>query len=79
MLFQTLDMKVNQKKIKKQFGKRLRKMRQEKGWTQEDLAEKSGMHFTYVGQIERGIRNPSLVNLYKLARALGVKSVFLNS
>ena len=72
-------MKVNQKKIKKQFGKRLRKMRQEKGWTQEDLAEKSGMHFTYVGQIERGIRNPSLVNLYKLARALGVKSVFLNS
>jgi len=71
-------MKANSAKIKKQFGKHLKKLRNEKGWTQEELAERAGMHFTYIGQIERGLRNPSLINLYKLARALGVKSLFLN-
>jgi len=77
-LLQNLDMKANSAKIKKQFGKHLKKLRNEKGWTQEELAERAGMHFTYIGQIERGLRNPSLINLYKLARALGVKSLFLN-
>ena len=38
----------------------------EEGWTQEELADKSGLHFTYTGQIEKGIRNPSLVNLHPL-------------
>jgi len=71
-------MKANSAKVKKQFGKHLKKLRNEKGWTQEELAERAGMHFTYIGQIERGLRNPSLINLYKLARALGVKSLFLN-
>ncbi len=66
-------MKVNPTKVKKQFGKHLRKLRKEKGWTQEELADKADMHFTYVGQIERGVRNPSLVNLYKLSKALKVR------
>ncbi len=60
--------------IKKEFGKHLKKIRLEQGLTQEQLADKAGMHFTYVGQIERGIRNPSLVNLQKLAKALNVNS-----
>ena len=59
--------------IKSEFGRHLRKLREDKGWTQEELADRSKMHFTYIGQIERGIRNPSLVNLYRLAKALGVK------
>jgi len=70
-------MKINPESVKKQFGKRLRELRIEKGWTQEELADKVGMHFTYIGQIERGVRNPSLVNLCKLARTLSVKCDFL--
>jgi len=60
--------------IRIKFGKHLRKLREEQGLTQEELADKAGMHFTYVGQIERGIRNPSLINLQKLAKALKTNS-----
>ena len=54
------------------FGHRVREMRSSKGWSQERLAEEAGMHRTYVGGIERGERNPTLLNIAKLARALGV-------
>lgn len=60
--------------IKTEFGKQLRELRLKKGWTQEELADKAGMHFTYIGQIERGVRNPSLINLHKLAKALGISA-----
>lgn len=60
--------------IRIKFGKHLRKLRKEQNLTQEGLADKANMHFTYIGQIERGLRNPSLVNLYKLAKALKVDS-----
>jgi transcriptional regulator with XRE-family HTH domain len=58
--------------IREIFGKHLRKLRNEQGITQEELADRAGMHFTYIGQIERGVRNPSLVNLHRLAKALKV-------
>ncbi|MFA6446559.1 MAG: helix-turn-helix transcriptional regulator [Candidatus Paceibacterota bacterium] len=58
--------------IRIQFGKHLRQLREAKGWTQEELADKAGMHFTYIGQIERGLRNPSLINLERLAKALKI-------
>ena len=60
--------------IRIKFGKHLRKLRQNQGLTQEELADRANMHFTYIGQIERGIRNPSLINLHKLAKALKVNS-----
>lgn len=63
--------------IKKQFGSNLRKLRQEKNLTQEELAYRAGMHFTYIGQIERGVRNPSLINLFKLSKALQVSATEL--
>lgn len=58
--------------IRTVFGKHLRKLREKEGLTQEELADRAGMHFTYVGQIERGVRNPSLINLHKLAKALKI-------
>lgn len=52
------------------FGEKIRKLRLAKGWTQEELAEKAGLHPTYIGGVERGERNLGLDNLLKLARAL---------
>ena len=60
--------------ILKQFGATVKKLRNQKGWSQEDLAEKSGLHRTYIGSIERGGRNVSLINIEKIAKALGAKS-----
>ena len=58
--------------IRAKFGKHLRKIREGKGLTQEGLADLAGMHFTYIGQIERGKRNPSLINLERVAKALKI-------
>ncbi len=60
--------------IRAKFGKHLRRLREEKRLTQEELADRAGMHFTYIGQIERGLRNPSLVNLHKIAKALRINA-----
>jgi transcriptional regulator with XRE-family HTH domain len=54
------------------FGERLRAVRQQRGISQEKLAELAGLHRTYVSSIERGERNVSLVNIERLAAALGV-------
>jgi transcriptional regulator with XRE-family HTH domain len=55
-----------------QLGKAVRKRRLALGLSQERLAERAGLHWTYVGGIERGERNVSLINIVKLARALQV-------
>ena len=53
--------------ILKKFGERIRNLRQEKKWSQEVLAEKTGFHRTYIGMIERGERNLSLKNIETFA------------
>jgi transcriptional regulator with XRE-family HTH domain len=58
--------------IRARFGNRLKQLRTEKGLSQERLAELATMHWTYVGGIERGERNPTLINIEKLADALEV-------
>lgn len=60
------------KDIRKLFGELMRKARKNKDLTQEELADKAGLHFTYIGQIERGRRNPSLINIYKIQKALRI-------
>lgn len=58
---------------KKKLGERIRTLRKQLGWSQEDLAEVCGLHRTYVGAVERGERNVSLINIVQFARALQVK------
>ena len=60
-------------KIQALFGQHLRKVRLRKGVSQEKLAELAGLHRTYVSSVERGERNISLVNINRLAKALGVR------
>ena len=58
--------------IKVALGKRVRELRTEKGLSQEGLALACDLDRTYIGGIERGERNVGLVNIQKIAAALGV-------
>lgn len=60
------------RKIRKEFGARVRALRKERGFSQEALAYECGIHRTYMGDVERGERNIALENIYKIAHALGV-------
>jgi transcriptional regulator with XRE-family HTH domain len=64
--------------IQNKFGNKLKELRKQKNLSQEKLAFKSGLHRTYISDIERGSRNVSLINIEKLSKALGisVKSLF---
>ena len=55
-----------------ELGARVRAARTARGWSQEVLAERAGLHWTYVGSVERGERNLSLLNILRLAAALDV-------
>lgn len=55
-----------------EFGKRVRQRRNDLGLTQEDLAHRAGLHWTFIGQVERGRRNITLHNILKLAAALQI-------
>lgn len=59
----------------KLVGERIRTLRKEKGYTQESLSEKSGIHVTYISDIERGERNISMETLEKVITALDVNAV----
>lgn len=59
------------------FGRRVRENRQRLGISQETLATLSGVHWTFVGQVERGTRNLSLHNIIKLAGGLDVDPAVL--
>jgi transcriptional regulator with XRE-family HTH domain len=54
------------------LGARVRAQRDALGWSQETLAQQSSVHWTFIGQLERGQRNVSLHNLLKVAAGLGV-------
>lgn len=54
------------------FGKSVRKFREEKSWTQEELADNANLHRTYIGMIERAEKNITLINIKKISDALNV-------
>ncbi len=58
--------------IRAAFGRRVRELRHRLSLSQEELADRAGVHSTYLGGIERGERNPALVNISKLTAALQV-------
>jgi transcriptional regulator with XRE-family HTH domain len=55
------------------LGRRVAELREKAGLTQEALAHAAGLHWTYIGQIERGERNLTYKNVLKIARGLGAK------
>lgn len=62
------------------FGKAVKKARKRRGWSQEMLAEKTKLHRTYIGSVERGERNISLENIVAIADALEQKpSIFMKT
>jgi len=65
------------KKILVTIGDNIRTYRREKGWSQEQLAHECDLHRTYIGSVERGERNITILNLLNIKEKLGVKLVEL--
>jgi len=59
--------------ILQRLGSYIRRLRREKGWSQEQFADEAGIHRTYISDLERGSRNPTIRVLEKLASPLGVE------
>lgn len=59
--------------IKKRVGRNLQHYRKNKGFSQEDLGFECNLHRTYISGIERGIRNPTVLIIANLAKALSIK------
>lgn len=64
-------------KILSALGLNVRQRREAREFTQEKLAEKAGLDATYLSGIERGLRNPGIKNVAKLAKALGLTTAEL--
>ncbi|MBL8024062.1 MAG: helix-turn-helix transcriptional regulator [Elusimicrobia bacterium] len=62
----------NESNIKKELGARIRALRKRHGLTQEEMAEKCDLHWTYIGGLERGERNPTLTTMQRVAAGLSV-------
>lgn len=60
--------------IRKRLALNLKRLRAQKGWSQERFADEAGIHRTYVSDLERAARNPSLTLLDRLAKPLGVSA-----
>lgn len=63
--------------VRTRLAQNIRRLRQEKGWSQEDYADRAEIHRTYVSDIERGKRNPTITVVEKLAAPFGVTAARL--
>jgi len=68
---------VSRMDMRKLVGDNCARLRKDKGWTQEELAERSGLSQQYLSALERGKRNPTILTIYEIAVALGVSHVEL--
>jgi len=59
--------------IRARLGQNVRRLREAKGWSQEDYADRAGIHRTYVSDIERGRRNPTVTVVEKLAVPFAIR------
>lgn len=69
--------KDQQDRVKRRFGARIRELREARDLTQEDVAFAAGLDRSYLSGIERGKKNLSLVNIHRIAKALGVNAAEL--
>ncbi len=73
LLYTVFNLNQVKTDILNKFGEKIKKLRLEKNWSQEVLAEKTGFHRTYIGMIERGERNLSLKNIETFANTFEMK------
>ena len=59
--------------VRQRLAANLRRLRHERGWSQEEFAERVGIHRTYVSDLERGARNPTIAIVERLAKPLKIK------
>ena len=60
--------------VRQRLAVNLRRLRHEKGWSQEEFADRAGIHRTYVSDLERGARNPTIEVVERLAKPFKVKA-----
>ena len=60
--------------VRRRLGLNLKRLREEQGFSQEGFADHCGLHRTYISGIERGVRNPTVLVLDKIAKALRVRA-----
>jgi transcriptional regulator with XRE-family HTH domain len=65
------------KTILVRFGRKVKELRKNRGYSQEELSFKAGVHRTYIGMIERAEKNVTLINIEKIANALDVSVKYL--
>lgn len=60
--------------IGQRLAKNVKRLRDLRGWSQEELGEQAGFHRTYISQVERAVKNPTIIAVESLAIALGVSA-----
>lgn len=63
--------------VQARLGAHVRNLRQQRGWTQEALGERAGLSYKFIGEIERGIGNPTIDSIDQIARAFGIDIALL--
>lgn len=65
-------MSIRSMDIRRRLAANIIRLRKERGWSQEELADRAGLHRTYISGVERGVRNPTISIVEKIARAMDV-------